>query len=88
MHREANCNALQRRQLVSAFFLFSKLGGTRTLNTTAFNCTHKTGRSSRFRLTDALFTVIITTTVFVSHFCISFYLITVRSSVDERYVVH
>ena len=47
------------------------------------------GRSSRFMLiADVLFTVIITTTVFVSHFCSSFYLITVRGSVNDRYVVY
>ena len=38
-------------------------------------------------IADALFTVIITTTDFVSHFCSSFYLITVIVSVIERYVV-
>ena len=32
-------------------------------------------------------TVIITTTVFVSHFCSFFYLITVKGSVNERYVL-
>ena len=53
------------------------------------NCIHKTGRSSHFTLiADALFTVIMTTTVFVLHFCSSFYLITVRGSANERYVVH
>ena len=53
------------------------------------NCAHKTRRSSRLTLiADALFTVIITTTVFVSHFCSSLYLITVRGSVNESYVAH
>ena len=42
-------------------------------------------RSSHFTLiADALFTVIITTTVFVSHFCSWCCLITVRGSVNER----
>ena len=45
---------------------------------TAFNCAHK------MLIGDALFTVIVTTTVFVSHSCSSFYLITVRGSVRRR----
>ena len=53
------------------------------------NCIRKTGRSLRFTLiSETLFTVVITATVFVPHCCSFFYLITVRGSVSERYTCH
>ena len=89
MHRKANCNAFTVKLISFCFSILPKLGSTRMLNEIAFNCTHKTGRTSSFKLiADTLFTVIITTKAFVSHVCSSFYSITVRASVNERYVVH
>ena len=62
------------------FFSLIKTRRHQVVEQTAFNRTHETGRRSCFMpIADALFTVITTETVFVSHFCSSFYLITFRA---------
>ena len=59
------------------------------LNRVDSNCTHKTGRNSRFAvIAYALLSVIITPTVFVSHFYSSYCQITVGGSANYQYIFH